>query len=110
MSTVPSTPFSVSVVPDREEVAVVVAGGVDVASAYEVEAAGAELLERGFTAVAIDLGAADFIDSTGLRALLRLREQAEQEGCELVLIPPRQRQVLRVFDVTGTYGLFNWRE
>ena len=113
MSTVPSapgTPFSVSVVPDRQEVVVAVTGGIDVSSAYEVEEAGRELLESGFDVVVIDLAAVEFIDSTGLRALLRLRDQAEQYGHGLVLTAPRQPSVLRIFDVAGTYGLFNWRE
>jgi anti-anti-sigma factor len=113
MSTVsptPHTPFSVTVVPEREEVHVVVAGGIDVTSANEVEDAARDLLDRGFDAVVIDLGAVEFIDSTGLRALLRLRDQAELDGCELVLTSPRKRFVLRIFDVTGTYGLFRWRE
>jgi anti-anti-sigma factor len=106
MSTVPTTPFSVSLVSDRAAVA----GGIDVASAWEVEASARELIERGVTTLVVDLTEVDFIDSTGMRALLRLRDEARQAGTELELVAPEQRQVLRIFDVTGTYGLFDWRE
>jgi anti-sigma B factor antagonist len=108
MST-PYAPFSVSVVPNRQEVSVVVTGEIDMRSAYEVEEACRELASTGFEVIVIDLRAVEFIDSTGLRALLRLREHCAHEGHDLVLVAPRRSSLLRIFDVTGTRGLFQWR-
>jgi anti-sigma B factor antagonist len=108
MST-PYTPFSLSVAPNREEVSVVVRGDIDIRSADQVEAAGRELASTGFDVIVIDLRAVEFIDSTGLKALLRLREHCGQEKTRLALVAPRQSSLLRIFDVTGTHGLFQWR-
>ena len=103
------TPFSLSVVPDRQEVSVVVTGEIDLRSAYQVEQAALELVTTGFDVIVIDLRAVEFIDSTGLKALLRLRDHCAHEGRELVLVAPPRSSVLRIFDVTGTHGLFQWR-
>ena len=54
----------------------------------------------------IDVGDVSFIDSTGLGALVRLREHAQAQGkdVELAHIP---RQMSRILDLTGLAGLFD---
>lgn len=102
------TPFSVSVVPDRDRVAVVVSGDVDMSTADAVARAVEDLWHTGFDRVVLDLRQVEFIDSTGLRALLSLRNAAVRNGRELVAVPA-QPGAQRIFRVTGTHGLFDWR-
>lgn len=102
-------PFSVSVVPDRREVAVVPIGELDLASAAALEEEVRELRRSGFDEIVIDLRHLRFLDSTGLRLLLSLRNQAKRDGHRLRLVRG-PRQVQRVFDLTATRGLFEWRD
>ena len=51
----------------------------------------------------------ELLDSTGLRVLLSLRNDAKRDGHSLVLIPGSPA-VQRVFALTATRTLFDWRE
>jgi len=104
----PYQPFSISVKRSSDEVTVVVVGDLDLASADELGQAVAQVLAAGFTDVALDLRGVDFIDSTGLRMLLSLRNDAKRTGHALTLESPAPT-VQRIFAVTGTRGLFDWR-
>jgi anti-anti-sigma factor len=84
----PGTPLSISVVPNHSEVAVVLDGELDIASVDQVEQACRELREAGFAQIMLDLRHVGFIDSTGLRTLLALRNAAEQNGHDLALMAP----------------------
>ena len=106
---VPSEAFSVAVVPDRGEVAVVPSGEMDLASVDGLDREVRDLRRAGFDQVTIDLRDVTFIDSTGLRVLLSLRNDAARDGHHLALVPAVP-SVQRIFDLTGTRGLFDWRE
>jgi anti-anti-sigma factor len=102
-------PFSIAVVPDRDEVAVVLEGDLDLASADTLEREVKELRAAGFERVVVDLRQVGFIDSSGLRVLLGLRSDASRDGHTLALVPgPRGAQP--IFDLTATRGAFAWRE
>ncbi len=101
--------FSIAIEPRRDEVAVVPAGDLDLATADRLEHEVRELRSAGFTHVVVDLRDVAFVDSTGLRTLLTLSNEARRDGFSLTVIPGRP-QVQRVFDVTRTHGLFDWRE
>ncbi len=58
-------PFALSVVPDRDEVAVVPVGDLDMESVVEVEQAVAQIRDAGFESIVIDLSRTEFIDSSG---------------------------------------------
>ena len=84
---------------------VVLRGELDVADAASVAAA--------LTAVAacareliVDLAGLEFIDSSGLAALLLARKQARKAGGDLLLAGP-QDQVLRVLAATRLTGVFS---
>lgn len=102
-------PFSVSVVPDRGEVVVVLTGELDLASADVLERDVRKLRLAGCDRVVVDLRQVEFMDSTGLRLLISLRNTAKREGHRLMVVPG-PRQVQRIFDLTATRGLFDWRE
>lgn len=104
----PYEPFSLSVVPDRNEVGVVLTGDLDVGSADLLERKVRELQGSGFERIVIDLGGTEFMDSAGLRVLLALRNDAVRNHHNLTLVPGPPA-VQRVFDLTATRGLFDWR-
>ena len=51
--------------------------------------------------VVVDLAGVDFIDSTGLRCLLKARRDAEGRGTTVRYVHP-QPLVVRLLDITGT--------
>ena len=103
------TPFELEVVPDRDEVAVVVQGELDMATADALHDAVRVLETSGFGSIVVDLRGIGFIDSTGLQVLISLRNDAKRNGHALTLIPAGPA-ASRIFDITRTRGLFDWRE
>ena len=104
----PFAPFAVSVSRGADETLVAPRGELDLAAADELAQAVTDLWSAGADRILIDLQPLDFIDSSGLRTLLALREAALRDRRELALRagPPA---VQRIFDLTGTSGLFRWR-
>jgi anti-anti-sigma factor len=76
------------------------AGELDLASAGQLDTAVAELCADGAKRIVLELGELEFMDSTGLRAVLVGAELCEVSGCEL-LIGRASRQVERLFQVSG---------
>lgn len=101
-------PFSLSIVPDRDEVIVVPVGELDLACVDEFASEVRGLISRGFERVVIDLREVAFADSAALRMLLTMRNDAKRGGHRLTLIPGAP-QVQRLFDLTATRALFDWR-
>lgn len=101
--------FCIAATPAGTEVVVALTGDLDLAYADELERALRKLRYAGFECVVLDLRGVEFIDSTGLRLLITQRNAARREGHCLILVPG-PRQVQRIFDLTGTRGLFSWRD
>jgi anti-sigma B factor antagonist len=74
-------------------------GELDMVGAPELEGMAQQLCEGGARELVLDLRQLEFIDSTGLTAILRCRTLCEEHMCELCLIPGRRR-VQRVFELT----------
>ncbi|HEY3737840.1 MAG TPA: STAS domain-containing protein [Jatrophihabitans sp.] len=78
-----------------------VAGDVDIRSAAELRDAGTrELEEVGCAKLVLDLSGIEFIDSTGLGALLGIRLVAEKQDKPVVLHAPSEH-VFYVIDLAG---------
>lgn len=75
-----------------------------VAEATKV-AASLALVAAGGHAVILDLVGLEFIDSSGLAALVHARQHARRAGSDLLLAAPRQ-QVLRMLAVTRLIDVF----
>ena len=82
-------------------------GGTVVSVSGELDLSTHERLGEELTAIAagggaivVDLSACDFIDSSGIRALLIGRQAAEDNGGTLALAAAKP-QVVRILDVTG---------
>jgi anti-sigma B factor antagonist len=79
-------------------------GSVDLHGGDLLEDAARPFLEAGQRLV-VDLSEVQFIDSSGLGALIALQQQAADAGGELALRSP-SRAVRRVLDVTQTAPVF----
>jgi anti-anti-sigma factor len=89
------------VITRRDEVRVRPVGALDLSTARVLEDQLAELRDTGFRRLVLDLGELSFMDSTGLRLVLRWDAEARKDGFELSLTPGPPL-VQRVFEVTGT--------
>lgn len=79
-------------------------GELDLAAVKRFEAACDSIEYSVVARVVLDLRELDFIDATGLRAVLRLHAACLAESVDL-LIRPGPRGVQRVFELTDTHRL-----
>ncbi|MBI2711207.1 MAG: STAS domain-containing protein [Actinobacteria bacterium] len=63
-------------------------GDLDPASAPELRERVASLIAAGTTSFKLDMAGVDFIDSSGLRELMRIDQQLEEKGSKLVVLHP----------------------
>jgi anti-sigma B factor antagonist len=83
-------------------------GELDVGSAQLLEALIVEACERDAREIVLDMAGIEFMDSEGLRAILRSRTVCEDRGCAL-LLTPAQRPVRQVLRSTGLIDRLRWR-
>jgi anti-sigma B factor antagonist len=79
---------------------VVVSGAIDVQSRVELIDTSRAALAGHPPALVLDLAAVDFIDSTGIGALIELGHDAEDAEASLVIRDPSAR-VRRILELTG---------
>jgi anti-sigma B factor antagonist len=102
-------PLSISVIEGHEETAVVPAGDLSFATADALRQTVHELRRHDVEHVVVDLRQVDFLDSAGLGVLIGLRNSARRGHRSLTLVagsPATQR----IFGLTATHGLFDWRD
>jgi anti-sigma B factor antagonist len=87
---------------------ITVSGELDIASARDFQTALSEIDFRSVSRAALDLEELDFIDASGLRAVLALHT-ACKEASVVLAITPGPRCVQRVFELTGTDQLLPFR-
>ncbi len=94
---------------EADSVAISLRGELDLTStpAFERELRDAEAGAP--VRLVIDLSGLDFMDSTGLRALLQARERARANGHELTL-RRGPRQVQRVLELTKAVDVFTFED
>jgi len=86
------------------QVVAVLRGELDVAYAASV-AASLAAIAAPQREIIVDLAGLEFIDSSGVAALVRARTSARRAGGDLLLAAP-QRQVLRVLTITRVIDAF----
>jgi anti-sigma B factor antagonist len=96
--------FRCDVFPERDRVRVALAGELDLATAPQLDQAVRELLEAGFDHVVVDLTDLAFLDSSGLRMLLRL-QGLSHEGAFRLELKPGPPAVQRIFELSSTIDL-----
>lgn len=80
------------------------------ATASRLEAAVELALGRAPSELVLDLRAVSFIDSTGLRAIMRARNACEHRAVEFFLVPSERAAEHRLFRVSGLIGMLTFRE
>jgi anti-anti-sigma factor len=84
----------------------VLSGEIDVSCADRIRAAGLRCLAvEGCQQLTVDLLDVTFMDSSGIAALVAIRNQADAASQKLILHRP-QPSVQRVLDVTGLTSVF----
>jgi anti-sigma B factor antagonist len=99
-STPPPDLFSCEVGRNGSSAWVRPAGDLDIDTVHRVEAALAELREEGWANLVLDLRGLTFMDSTGLRLVIRWHTAARDEGFQFAIVPGPD-VVQRVFRLTG---------
>jgi anti-sigma B factor antagonist len=93
----PSRATAVNVVTDSTGATVAVEGDLDLASAPLLMDRAARVLDPGGGELTIDLAGVAFCDSSGITALIKLRQRCDERGWRLRMInlqPPVQRIVV----------------
>lgn len=80
-------------------------GSLDIATSPTVRAALLDAAERGEHKIIVDLSRLDFIDSTGLGALIGSQRRAKENNGEVRLVA-REGQILRLLRITGLLTVF----
>jgi anti-anti-sigma factor len=75
-------------------------GELDMAGAPALQRAFDDLAKAGVSELAVDLSALDFIDSTGINALVSAIRETQSRGGRAVLAAPRPN-VRRVLEIVG---------
>jgi anti-sigma B factor antagonist len=80
-------------------------GSLDIATSPTVRAAPTEASERGSHRLIVDLTLVDFLDSTGLGALIGGQRRAKEFNGEVRLVA-KEGQILRLLRITGLLKVF----
>ena len=83
-------------------------GELDTSNVAQLYEELAELTRQGVRHITIDLAGLEFVDSTGLSALIAAHKRAASQGGELILHSPG-RDIQRQFEMTGVDTFFNIR-
>ena len=80
-------------------------GEIDLDSASSVYGRVRTEIDKGDRGLLLDLEELDFIDSSGLQILLRLKETLKKIGKEILIVNP-SNQIMNLFQLTGFDKLF----
>ena len=98
--------FSVSVVSVDGTTTVRVTGDLDCYTAPQLRSALMALVDDGARQVTLDVGATQFVDSTGLSVLVGGLKRLREQGGNLVVKSPSEA-TLRLFEITGLTSVFD---
>lgn len=104
------TDFSIDAAADDDAAGcvLVVRGEVDVYTADQLALAGMDsLANAALRTLTVDLSAVSFIDSTGIGALIQVRNAAVEGGKQLVVRQPspRVRRILSLAGLSAVFGI-----
>ena len=93
---------------ESEHAVVVLAGELDTSTVGQLYEELAELTREGVRHLVIDVAELDFVDSTGLSAIIAAHKRVEASGGELIVLDP-SRDMRRLFEITGIDNYLNIR-
>jgi anti-sigma B factor antagonist len=102
--------FRVTTTIDGDSFVVAVHGEVDLASVAALDAATSRALASDARRIVIDLGACEFLDSTGLHALVRLHRRVTRRAGRELLVLPGPPVVQRAIEICGLDALLPFPE
>ncbi len=105
----PVNPLDIEVSSEGTQALVAVRGEIDLATQAQFRTVLSELVVAGQVDLRIDLSGVEFIDSTGLGALIGARRRVHAFNGSLRLLSPSE-QVMKVFTVTGLNRVFDIEE
>ena len=93
-------------------VCVTAEGRLDAVTVPALEQALQRWLAEGQARLVVDLGAASYISSSGLRVLLTTRRQARSKGGDVYLcrLHPRVREIFEMVGFMSVFGVYDTRE
>jgi anti-sigma B factor antagonist len=97
--------IQVTATDDGQAVLFVLDGNLDVATSPSLRAALLERAEHDRHEIIVDLSRLEFLDSTGLGALIGARKRAAEHGGSLRLVA-HEGQILRLLRITGLLEVF----
>ena len=80
-------------------------GEIDLSTVEDVESGLRSAIDGGSGAIVLDLREVSFLDSSGLRLMLRLHQDLGEAGRRLILVQG-PRRVARVFELAGAEDQF----
>jgi anti-anti-sigma factor len=95
-----SAPLTTEIRGSKGHALMFVKGELDVSTAGQLYEELAQLTREGVVHVALDLSALEFIDSTGISAIIAEHKRTAASGGELIILAPH-RHVRRVFEISG---------
>lgn len=81
-------------------------GEIDLSAVEEFEPTLQSYMSNGPAYVVLDMAGVTFIDSTGLRLLLRIKQRVEQKAIGSLLLGEMSPPVRRLLDLTGLTDVF----
>ena len=93
---------------DSEHAVVKLAGELDTSTVGQLYEELSQLTREGVRHLIIDVAELDFVDSTGLSAIIAAHKRAEASGGELIVLSP-SHNMRRLFEVTGIDNYLNIR-
>lgn len=99
--------FRIEVTPNGDHVRVAPAGDLDLSTTEPLWEEISRLRERGLEKLVLDLRGLTFLDSSGLRLLVRAQEELAGDGAQFALVDGAQ-PVCRVLDITGLRDHFQF--
>jgi anti-sigma B factor antagonist len=97
--------IDVQTTPDGRAQIFVLHGSLDISTSPTVRAALVEAADRGQHEIVVDLSSLEFLDSTGLGALIGAHKRAKDHGGRVRLVV-QEGQILRLLRITGLLGIF----
>ena len=97
--------LNLSVQSHSDHALIQVGGEVDLATCPQLQAVLAELVDRGFHQLILDLEQVSFLDCAGIGVLVEARRRVHKHRGSLKLVRPRPL-VRRVLEVTGMTAVF----
>ena len=91
-----------------DQAVLTLAGELDTSNVAQLYEELAQLSREGVRHITIDIAALEFVDSTGLSAIISAHKRAAASGGELIVLDPSD-DMRRLFEITGIDTYLNLR-